>query len=150
LRENDLVQPVIWQGKAVREEGNGSASFGLRTSLAPRESRLGARDKRQSVESQLTLRSHMHAPVMPLEMLTPLERGAAVLGGAGVDLLGFARGGEKLALELLLGKGATTADDRGGSEGDGRLGDEGGGGKEDGRLTGGCGRRRGREEVSKE
>lgn len=80
----------------------------------------------------------MHAPIMPLQVLTPLERGATVLGGAGVDLLGLARGGEEFAFELVFGKSATTANDRGGSEGDGRFRDEGGSGEEDGGLAGGC------------
>ena len=79
----------------------------------------------------------MHRTIMTLQMLTPLKRSTAILRGTSVDLLDLARGGEELALELLGGESATTANDRGRGEGDGRLGDEGGLREEDGRLTGG-------------
>lgn len=67
--------------------------------------------RRSSRAAQLTLRPHMHTPVVPLQMFTPLEGGAAILSGALMHLLNLARGGEELALEFVNGEGATTTND---------------------------------------
>ena len=85
--------------------------------------------KREGEERGRTLRTDVNRAIVPLEVLTPLERRSTVVGRAAVYLPLPPLGAEQRPCQRTRRESTATADDRVGLERDRRVRDEGGRGE---------------------